>query len=230
MTTILLTNHIDTNGTNTNDKTTLHTASNNPFKFGYDGGMGLAPAELTITQITFPYSFYSINTNNSTFQIDENGTTLSIVMTSGNYNTSSFTTMLKTVLEAESVANGASLIYTISINADTGKLTISTTANIELLLANYPKSARVLGYTVVNTVGVATSITGSYPVQLLYSKIFFCCPEIASHINSRLNTASPASGDIILCIPLHGTEPYTTQVYDRNYQVSLDVVSYHLQH
>lgn len=163
-----------------------------------------------VIKITFPFSFYTINSYNNTFQVLEAANTLAITMTPGNYDSITFCTMLKSVLETASAATGATLVYTCTINDDTGILTISTAAtNIGLQLALYPQSARVLGFTPANTVPAAISISSDYPVQLSMTKIFLCCNKISTQLNSYLNEFHT---ERILTIPLDQA-PYSVITY-----------------
>lgn len=133
-----------------------------------------------LKRVIIPFTWYHINDSNNTLVWIEGATTLTITLTPGNYESpASFTTMLKTLMDAESLASGASETYTCSASNDTGILTISTVAtNIGLQLASYTTMAHFLGFTAVNTTPAATSITGTLPISLLpthvkiYSEIF----------------------------------------------------------
>ena len=138
-----------------------------------------------ISRIVIPYTFYSINSNNNTFKILEAANTLTITMTPGNYYSQlTFCAMLKTVLEAATLAAET---YTCSANVDTGLLTISTTAtNIGPQLLSYPKAAKVLGFQALNYTAIATSLSGTLPININSSYIKVGT-NISTAISNRLN-------------------------------------------
>lgn len=77
--------------------------------------------------ITFPLSFYAIDSYNNSFKLeeDDSGSWYDVTLTPGNYNISQFETEVKTQLEVESAAHMNSRTYTVSISQITGKITIS---------------------------------------------------------------------------------------------------------
>ena len=157
--------------------TTIKTDSQKP--------IALTSGRTELRSVSFPFSFYSINTNNQRFQILEGINAITILMTPGNYNSVDFCAMLKTLFEAGTMAAET---YTVTISNSTGILTIATVAtNIGIRMASYKKAARVLGFAATDVAAAATSISGSYPVQLLYSKIFLCSAEISRQLSSQLN-------------------------------------------
>ena len=119
--------------------------------------------KIKVQSVVIPFTYYGVNANNNSFSITETtGTSvIAITLTPGNYTSSTFPTLLKTLLEAESIASGNSLTYTVSIVAATNKLLIEATGNFLVSVAN---SSRVTGF--VSATTSAASATSQNVVYL----------------------------------------------------------------
>lgn len=116
--------------------------------------------EIKVQSVVIPFTFYAINSNNDIFTIIETtGTSeITITLTNGNYTSSTFTALLKTLLEAESIANGNSLTYTVTVIAATNRLSISASGDF---LVNVTNSKRITGFTVATTSAASAIATNT---------------------------------------------------------------------
>ena len=122
-----------------------------------------AVKKIKVSSVVVPVTFYNINSTNQAFSVIETTGTLTVdvTITSGNYNSTTFSTELKTILDAESLANGNTLTYTVSISTITGKLTISATGDF---LVSLTSSSKITGFREATT--TASSATGDSVINL----------------------------------------------------------------
>lgn len=114
-----------------------------------------AVKKIRVARVSVPFTYYIINSTNNTFTvIEDTGTsTVSVTIPVGNYTTSTFESSLKALLEAESIASGNSLTYTVAKSSLTEKITISATGNF---LVSLTASSYITGFIVATAGGVAT--------------------------------------------------------------------------
>ena len=127
---------------------------------------GLVKPEQHITSVQFqlldavlPVSFYNINYTNNTLNYQISSVNYTITATPGNYN---FNT-LATQMIAKFLANGHT--FTITINRQTGIITLSTPATNFVLQVSSMFS--VLGLLLSNHSSSSFSLTADYPLNLL---------------------------------------------------------------
>jgi len=102
--------------------------------------------KIRLLNVLIPNTVYNINSNNNTFLWEESagGGQISSTLTNGSYSAQTFATMLKTVMDADS---NNSQSYTISYNIDTGKYTISSSANFSLYFSQMNSTiAKMMGF------------------------------------------------------------------------------------
>jgi hypothetical protein len=127
---------------------------------------GLIKPEPDITHIQFqlidaqiPVSFYNVNYTNNTLNYQISSINYSITATPGNYNFNS----LATQLISKFLANGH--IFTVSINKQTGIISISTPATNFILQVSSMFS--ILGLTLSNHLSISFTLTADFPLNLL---------------------------------------------------------------
>lgn len=119
-------------------------------------------ALISVESAQFPVSFYNVNTSNNTLKINVTGTTTTLTLTVGNYNSTTLVEMLQTVFTSAGLTGFTFLYSTI-----TGKLTITKTP-LFTITASGSTCLGFLGYdTTTDTTG--TSLTGTSPLNLLGS-------------------------------------------------------------
>jgi len=84
-----------------------------------------------------PYSFYTVNSYNNTFNIIENGVPRAITIAKGSYDIYEFRDLIKSLL-------GAS--YTVSVSINTGKMTIINTTLATIGLVFTSDAFKLLGF------------------------------------------------------------------------------------
>ena len=111
--------------------------------------------KLRVSSVVVPFTYYVVNSNTNYFEVIESTGSLvvGINITPGNYDSVTFPAQLKSQLDAESIASGNSLTYTVTISDSTKKITISATGNFSVQLEN---SSGITGYTSTTAGGVST--------------------------------------------------------------------------
>ena len=107
------------------------TGSNENFTYAYNKDMLESFTHVVLLQASIPLSYYLIQDSNNTFTLSENGSSVVITVSPGNYFRSSFLTHIKSLLNTNS-PNGWTYDMTIpneSKEADTGKYTYSVSGN-----------------------------------------------------------------------------------------------------
>lgn len=165
-----------------------------------------------LNRIIVPYSWYRIQSYTLTWL--EGATTLSATLTNGNYPVpSDFTAMLKPLMDAASLAGGAGVAYTCTINTNTGRLTISTAAtNIGLQLAATPDLAKIIGFAATNFAASATSQVGTFPVSLVDQFLTLHSTTLRNNITLP-NVLDGNRADMITTIPVD-VSPYSVVRFD----------------
>jgi hypothetical protein len=80
---------------------------------------------IVLTNASIPKSFYTINTSNNTFLLNENGSIKTVTIVIGNYNSTNLATQIGVQMTAISTIGAT---YTVSLSVTTGKYTITTTS------------------------------------------------------------------------------------------------------
>lgn len=127
--------------------------------FGYN-----ASVKLGLDEIYFPHLQYPINSNNNQIIFSENGGAnwLTATITSGDYNLTTITTAVKTALDA-----AGAFTYTVSINATTYIMTISTVLpDTSIIDRNLTTAHKVLGISNTGFTSNASIHTGNQAVIL----------------------------------------------------------------
>ena len=115
----------------------------------------------------FGNSFFNVNNYNNKIYFKEGSTDLTATLTTGFYNSTNILPNIKSALETISLASGAGLTYTCTLNSTTNKITITVSSGTFQMLmgTNTVNSAKYLiGYT--NDTTSQTVLTADYPLNL----------------------------------------------------------------
>jgi hypothetical protein len=157
---------------------------------------------LSVQSFNCPNLVYPINTfNNKLYFKEAGGATLTATIPAGNYDGSTILTVLKTQLEIIGI-----LTYTVSLDQATKLLSISATGNVQFV-SGANSIYRELGFVVPTS--NASSITGSYPINLSGSNHIDIQTDIGSH-----NYAASGKNNILFRVPL--TVGFGGQIYYDN--------------
>jgi hypothetical protein len=171
------------------DSSTPHNVSwNLPLHFSES-----ASTHIALDNVIFANAAFPINSNNNTILFQENNSTAATytaTITAGVYTGATLATEIKTRMDA---ATGNAYTYTVSFNAATKKLTISTT-NFRILLSSTAKKVIGLG---VSEQSFAASQALPNPVRLDGSQYV----SVVSNFTSK-NISSGYSQSILLRVPL----------------------------
>lgn len=135
-------------------------------------------SRIQIQNAMLPLTFYNINTSNNSIIFDD-GTLRLVTLTPGSYTSAQLISAMKVAMDAVSI-----LVYTITLNTITQKITISSTVNFSIDFTSQTSSlSKMLGFNQVIYSGVNT-YTGSKNVNVnrIYSQI-----NISSDTISRFN-------------------------------------------
>jgi hypothetical protein len=120
---------------------------------------------IKLSSAELPYSFYTVNAYNNTFNIVENGTPRAITITKGSYDIFDFRDLIKSLLGAN---------FTVSVSVNTGKMTIINSTLTTIGLTFTSDAFKLLGfsnqiYSATGSIGLTSpniislfSITGIY--------------------------------------------------------------------
>ena len=136
--------------------------------------------KIRVSNVVVPFSYYVVNSNTQYFEVieDTGSLVVGVNITQGNYDSVTFPTELKTLLDAESIASGNSLTYTVTIDNSTKKLTISATGNFSVQLEN---SSEITGFT-STTAGAVANHTGDSVVNLSGPRNLYLRSNIAQSL------------------------------------------------
>ena len=122
-----------------------------------------------LKQVIFTNYAYPVNNSNNIVYFYENGTNKQFSLPLGNYTTS---TLITALINGLNTASGGFNTYTSSFNGSTQILTVTATSVFAFQWGNVGSSAsQLLGWQIVNT-SLATSQTGSSPVDLVQPLAF----------------------------------------------------------
>lgn len=115
------------------DREQKDTTTSNSYYVRFPLIKGVISTELKSAQV--PKSGYNINSNNNKLHFSDNGVnSLTATLTIGNYTATTLATEIDTQMTAESLANGTTQAYTVTVNASTNKFTIVQAAGTFSLL------------------------------------------------------------------------------------------------
>jgi hypothetical protein len=132
-------------------------------------GIPFSESEISIAldYAIFPNLVYPIRSGRNKFVFNEGGADIIVTIPDGNYNSTNFTTTLKTLMDAASTAGRT---YTVSISSTTNKLTITGSAGtFSLEFANSQTSEdmwKIMGFNYKVDTSAALAQTGQMPVRL----------------------------------------------------------------
>lgn len=145
---------------------------------------------IQIQNAMIPLTFYNINTSNNTINFND-GIARVATLVPGTYTAQQLAANMKIVMDAIST-----LVYTITINTITQRITISSTANFSLDFTSLISSlSKMLGFTQSLFSG-ANSYTGSknLNVNRIYSQINISSENVSRHneqvVSSNLQDSS----------------------------------------
>lgn len=128
-----------------------------------------------------PLSFYSINTSNNKFYINDTITNILVTISEGSYISTNLLTELQTQLN--SVSSG----FTVSYSNTTKKYTISRTSNFSLLFGTftaYNKICDVLGFQKIDYSASASYTAYNIYQSIPYNIIMVNIPEL--HLKKKI--------------------------------------------
>jgi len=136
---------------------------------------------IKLSSAELPYSFYTVNAYNNTFNIIENGVPRLITITKGSYDIFEFRDLIKSLLGSN---------FTVSVSVNTGKMTIINSSLTTIGLSFISDAFKLLGFS--NTTYSATGSVGltSPNIISLFSitGIYLKCNLSGYNIyNTRLN-------------------------------------------
>jgi hypothetical protein len=141
--------------------------------------------QVSLIHAQIPVSYYTINENNNLFVLS----TGSYVLTNGNFNATSFKTMFSNLL---------GLSFSMNLNNETGKYTLSCTSSFTIL----PSSCyKILGLEKNKTYIVSSSLTFPYPCNFLgVNRIKI---KSGSFKTNNLDSNSNGHSDLLATIPVN---------------------------
>lgn len=169
-------------------------ATSTQFYFGTQG-INREYANGRCIEAIFPNTIYQINPVNNTFSFTEEtgNIDLTITLTNGTYTNTDFSVMMKSLLDAESLANGNSLVYNVAINQNNGLLEISASGNFRVNVAN---SSEITGFNTQTGFGasnISQSVVNLTPIDTI----------LIHGLGSNLfNCIENTQDDIFMVVPL----------------------------
>ena len=167
----------------------------------------------SVKSMSVPISYYQITSSNNTFVMVDTATTTSytIVVDDGVYSSSDIETVLKTKLDATASA----IVFTVSVNPYTEKLTISGTAAFSLDFTN-TNYLDLIGFNNI-TYASATSITAPNVMDLnkRYNG-FNVYSDKLSRGSAKVNTSSFQNSQLILVCNNPSANVFQNYVYSND--------------
>ena len=157
----------------------------------------------------FPVSFYNVNVNNQILNYSVNGTSYSLTIPEGNYDSNSFIS----AFQSQFSTGGHGRTVSLSISSLTGRLTITVSGYTLLLKYSGSTLFYVLGLATTSNYTVTTNILCPYPTNFLgVKKILICSNALAPYfaIDSNLG------GHINLISTMSNNEPPFGQISYQN--------------
>lgn len=136
---------------------------------------------IKLSSAEIPYSFYTVNAYNNTFNIIENGVPRLITITKGSYDIFEFRDLILTLL-------GGS--YTVSVSINTGKMTIINTSLITVGLNFISDAFKLLGFSNISYSATgATGLTSPNIISLFSITGIYLKSNLSGYniYNTRLN-------------------------------------------
>lgn len=148
---------------------------------------------ISLQQAVIPYSFYSINSTNNYFHVEDSlANSYAFTVEEGNYN---ITQMINALL-AE-MGGGWSITY----SSITNKITISNSLGATFSVMGDGTLNHALGFMEdTNTASVGTTLTSTHGINL--NQIRAINVELANMPCSTINTAQPLNQNIISTLPV----------------------------
>ena len=172
------------------------TETSSNFTFAFERDINRI-AEIYISSIHVPFSFYAISNYNNTFTLNNNNVTITIP--NGNYTSSSICSTLKTLFD--NAFNDTTTVVTFSYI--TFKLTISRGIAFSIDAVQYPytNAAKILGFNI--STPTALSVTSDSAVNLSGPNYIVLHSKILSHpINNKILYANDNYNDALAIIPV----------------------------
>lgn len=159
-------------------------------------------------------SYYNVNSNSNILQIKNSaGTTFNVALTNGYYTANDLLTALASALGAAGTGQTWTIVSNpTSLNSGasgTYKVTISSSANFQILTTDYPQLANILGF-VSDKSGTNSYVSDNVVNVSGYNNVYLCS-SVLSGFNNADNVFSSSSGDKILLVPVQaqfGSQTY----------------------
>ena len=173
----------------------LKRSSGTPSNFACQFTKPLQEGTYKLVSATMSNSYYNINNDNNKIYFNEDGgATLTATLTNGFYSSADIASNIENAMEAVSLSSGLNVNYTVTFNANTNKLTISSGGGHSFAFkfaSNTTSSAdRVLGFPLTDT-STSSSQTSNTPINLvdtLSYNISLQGQNITSNIQDNSNT------------------------------------------
>jgi len=178
-------------------------------------------AYISVMNAQFPNSFYIITTTNNVFNYTYNDLTLrTITIPVGNYNATSLITEMESLLTLNTTP------MTITIDADTGKLTFTASVNFSIYQTPFSAVLGLFRETTISTLidpvfSVLSVLTASYPLNLLGPKqILIKSSQLAI---SSFDSKTLGINDTLACI-VNGVAPFGLVQYEMTNELNKNLL------
>jgi hypothetical protein len=151
----------------------------------------VAVVRMTLPNLVYPISAGRLN--NKVYVKENGGATLTGTIPDNNYNGTQFATALQTMLNAAPFT----LVYTVTFNTQSLKLTISVAAGTIQLITGTNNAYYEMGFYTLPTANAA-SLTGDYTVELQGTNYV----EVIANFVSSASIASSLSAGVAAVIPM----------------------------
>ena len=169
----------------TEDCTKLNGTLNSYLSFILKPAIGVVDTKNTLSAklstAEIPYSFYTVNAYNNTFNIVENGTPRLITITKGSYDIFEFRDLIGTLLGSN---------FTVSVSINTGKMTIINSSLTTIGLTFISDAFKLLGFSNITYSGSgATGLTSPNIISLFSITGIYLKSNLSGYniYNTRLN-------------------------------------------
>lgn len=165
--------------------------------------------KVVVLDALIPKSYWLIQSGYNVFQLTENGTTVDVTLPVGNYNLTSFRSIVSTALNTASPNHWTySITYPNNTSPDTGKLTYLVTGNSSQPSFTFPTSNSLFenfGFDIGTYTFSGDSLTSSNVIKLqVEDKIF---------INSNMVVGSPNQFGILQEVNVAPSPTYSSVTY-----------------
>jgi hypothetical protein len=148
---------------------------------------------IVLTNAAIPKSFYTINSSNNTFLLNENGSIKTVTIVIGNYNSTNLATQIGVQMTAVSTIGAT---YTVVLSVTTGKYTITTTSALttSVSFVNY-NFCYICGFDQASYSFVAKTLTSVNIVNLQFTTSIIIGCSLCDNNAKILSVVIPNQSD-----------------------------------